>query len=118
MSDARNSRRDSARSDDWSANPGTSLSDVAYLNTFGEYAAAIARHAAIIGREPPTPTAGVGITPEFVEWLMALPAGWVTAVAGLNRRDKLSILGNGVVPLQASAAYEPMIADLTLEAHR
>jgi len=40
----------------------------------------------------------------FVEWLMGLPAGWVTDVPGLTRPDQLKMLGNGVVPQQAAAA--------------
>ncbi len=35
---------------------------------------------------------------------MGLPPGWVTDVPGLTRNDQLKILGNGVVPAQATAA--------------
>lgn len=39
--------------------------------------------------------------------MMGLPAGWVTAVAGISRNAMLKMLGNGVVPQQAEAAlYE------------
>lgn len=38
------------------------------------------------------------LSPRFVEWLMALPAGHVTEHVG--RSAALRILGNGVVPLQ------------------
>ena len=40
----------------------------------------------------------------FVEWMMGLPEGWVTGV-GLSRTQELKMLGNGVVPQQAAAAY-------------
>jgi DNA (cytosine-5)-methyltransferase 1 len=44
------------------------------------------------------------LSPCFVEWLMGLPEGHVTAVSGLSRNDMLRLLGNGVVPQQAAAA--------------
>ncbi|MET9051468.1 hypothetical protein ABZW50_09970 [Streptomyces bacillaris] len=44
------------------------------------------------------------LSPAFVEWLMGLPAGHVTDVPGLSRSAQLKALGNGVVPLQATAA--------------
>lgn len=40
----------------------------------------------------------------FVEWMMGLPAGWVTDVPGLSRTGQLRLLGNGVVPQQAAYA--------------
>ncbi|WP_447588221.1 hypothetical protein [Microbacterium lacticum] len=40
--------------------------------------------------------------PRFVEWLMGLPDGWVTAPdLGLTSPEQLTALGNGVVPAQA-----------------
>jgi DNA (cytosine-5)-methyltransferase 1 len=44
------------------------------------------------------------LSPAFVEWMMGLPAGWVTDVPGIGRNDALRLLGNGVVPQQAQAA--------------
>ncbi|MHA5052069.1 hypothetical protein [Streptomyces sp. SD15] len=44
------------------------------------------------------------LNPPFVEWLMGLPDGHVTAVPGLSRSAQLKALGNGVVPQQAVAA--------------
>lgn len=35
---------------------------------------------------------------------MGLPAGWVTGTPGLSRSQQLRILGNGVVPQQATYA--------------
>jgi DNA (cytosine-5)-methyltransferase 1 len=40
----------------------------------------------------------------FVEWMMGLPSGWVCDM-GLSRTQELKMLGNGVVPQQAAAAY-------------
>ncbi|MDT0477982.1 hypothetical protein RM863_38275 [Streptomyces sp. DSM 41014] len=44
------------------------------------------------------------LSPVFVEWLMGLPSGHVTAVPGLSRSAQLKALGNGVVTQQAVAA--------------
>lgn len=62
-----------------------------------------------MGREAPAPTeprptGGRRLSPLFTEWMMGLPAGWVTEVDGLTRKQQLSALGNGVVPQQAVAA--------------
>jgi DNA (cytosine-5)-methyltransferase 1 len=42
---------------------------------------------------------------KFVEYMMGLPAGWVTDI-DLSRTQQLKILGNGVVPQQAYYALE------------
>ena len=42
---------------------------------------------------------------KFVEYMMGLPAGWVTDL-DISRANKLKILGNGVVPQQAYKALE------------
>ena len=41
----------------------------------------------------------------FVEYMMGLPAGWVTDI-GLSNAQTLKMLGNGVVPQQAEYALE------------
>lgn len=54
------------------------------------------------------------LAPAFVEWMMGLPAGHVTAVDGLTRGDMLKLLGNGVVLQQGAAAFRyllPRLAD-------
>lgn len=84
---------------------------------WGDYAAAIARAERACGRPAPAPTepgpkGGRRLSPRFVEWLMMLPEGYVTAVAGLTRNDTLKALGNGVVPRQAAAALSAFIADM------
>ena len=43
------------------------------------------------------------LNPRFVEWMMGLPAGWVTDL-DLSRTQQLKMLGNGVVPQQAALA--------------
>jgi DNA (cytosine-5)-methyltransferase 1 len=59
---------------------------------------------------------GAQLDPAFVEWLMGVAPGWVTAVPGLSRNDQLKLLGNGVVPLQAIegvwACLEELVAAL------
>jgi hypothetical protein len=52
---------------------------------------------------------GARLSPAFVEWLMGLPAGWVTDVPGLSRNDQLKALGNGVVPQQAAYALRILL---------
>ena len=75
-----------------------------HLSRFGPYADAIARWEPVVGRPAPSPTDDKRrLNPAFVEWMMGLPAGWVTEP--LTARSKaLKVLGNGVVPQQAVAA--------------
>ncbi len=88
---------------------------------FGPYWPAVARWERIIGRPAPDPTIAnatsskrgeldgddvptARLNPRFVEWMMGLPDGWVTDT-GVSRTAHLKILGNGVVPQQARAAW-------------
>lgn len=82
---------------------------------WGQYAGAIRRWELTIGRPAPSPTeltpkGSQRLSPQFVEWMMGLPAGHVTAAAGVNRNAQLKALGNGVVPQQAAAALRHMLA--------
>ncbi|MYX45281.1 DNA cytosine methyltransferase, partial [Streptomyces sp. SID89] len=75
-----------------------------------DYGPAVRRWEHITGRTAPCPTepgtrGNRRLSPLFVEWMMGLPAGWVTAVPGIPRKEQLKILGNGVVPQQAHHAY-------------
>ncbi|MFD8422392.1 DNA cytosine methyltransferase [Streptomyces sp. NPDC059466] len=75
-----------------------------------DYGPAIHRWEAVTGRPAPCPTepgtrGNRRLSPVFVEWLMGLPAGWVTDVPGIPRKEQLKILGNGVIPQQAHHAY-------------
>jgi DNA (cytosine-5)-methyltransferase 1 len=62
---------------------------------------------------PPTVTNSAGkewLNPEFSEWLMGWPQGWVTDPAiGISRNDQLKIVGNGVCPQQAAAALRYLL---------
>ena len=85
------------------------LNDLPRLNRWGDYAPAIARWEHVFGRPAPAPTmtsakGNPQLSPAFVEWMMGLPAGWVTDTPGTSRAHALTILGNGVVPQQAAAA--------------
>ena len=67
-------------------------------------------------REAPYLTDDNGrLSTSFVEWMMGLPEGWVTAPElGLSRREQLQILGNGVVPQQATYAIR-VLAEIAEE---
>lgn len=89
---------------------GTTLLDVKSADTWGQYAAAIKRHATLVEADPPPPVnADNKLSPAFVEWMMTLPPGWVTEL-DLPRTTQLKILGNGVLPIQAEVAYRSLLA--------
>ena len=91
---------------------------------WGRYADAVARCEALTRPAPdPTLPSGKGgahrLSPAFVEWLMMLPAGWVTdpdlwthLTAGAARNAQLKLLGNGCVTAQAAAAWRHLTAGL------
>lgn len=87
---------------------------------WGQFGPAIERWQLILGRSAPAPTktgkrGSEQLSPEFVEWMMGLPDGHVTAVPGLTRNEQLKALGNGVCPQQATAAVRflvPLLAGL------
>ncbi|GJJ22312.1 hypothetical protein MTY414_59850 [Mycolicibacterium mageritense] len=75
---------------------------------WGKYEPAIRRWESVT-RPAPAPTepnskGNPRLSPEFPEWMMGWPAGWVTQVPGISRNDQLRIIGNGVCPQQAVAA--------------
>jgi DNA (cytosine-5)-methyltransferase 1 len=79
-----------------------------------EYTPAIRRWERVVGRPAPYPvepgTRGQPrLASRFVEWLMGLPAGYVTDL-GLPRSGELRALGNGVVPQQAEAALTCLLS--------
>ena len=89
------------------------LTNVIAGGRFGHYAPAVQRWERVLGRAAPDPTqpSKTGkpqLSPAFVEFLMGLPAGWVTD-AGLSRAQQLRALGNGVVPQQAAEAIGFMV---------
>lgn len=76
---------------------------------FGAYQPAIDRWANTLGRPAPPGLHNGRLNERFVEWMMGLPDGWVTDLVA--RRHALRILGNGVVPQQAAAAYRQLLTE-------
>jgi hypothetical protein len=83
--------------------------------SWGKFAPAIERWEAVT-RPAPAPTKPDGkdgnhrLSAEFTEWMMGLPAGWVTdPEMGLKRNDQLKACGNGVVPQQAELALRVLL---------
>lgn len=104
---------------------GWTLSDVAHAERWGQYADTIARHEQVFGRPAPDPTqvslktGNPQLSARFVEWMMMLPEGWVTDVPNLVdsprksvRNAQLSLLGDGVVPVQGVAAFRFLLDHL------
>lgn len=79
---------------------------------WGKYETAVRRWENVTHPSPP-PTepnskGNPRLSARFAEWMMGLPAGWVTDI-DLPRSAHLKILGNGVVPLQAEAAIRYLL---------
>jgi hypothetical protein len=49
------------------------------------------------------------LNPEFSEWMMGLPGGYVTDIPGLTRIDQFGIIGNGCMPQQAALALRLLV---------
>lgn len=95
-----------------------SVEALTHFQDWREYGPAIHRWEQVFGEPAPSPTE-IGtkgqrrLSPAFAEWMMGLPAGWVTdPVLGLSRKEQLRALGNGVVPQQAAAATRLYLEDL------
>jgi len=88
--------------------------------SWGKFEPAIRRWECVLQREAPAPTKPDGkdgahrLSSEFTEWMMGLPAGWITGV-GLKRNDELKACGNGVVPQQAELALRILLQGLDFE---
>ena len=88
---------------------------------WGKFEPAIRRWEEVLGRPAPLPTKPDGkdgahrLSSAFTEWMMGLPAGWITDV-GLSRNDELKACGNGVVPQQAALALRVLLEGVNLEA--
>lgn len=82
---------------------------------WGKYAPAVRRWERTLGTPAPNPTepntkGNPRLTAPFVEWLMGLPAGWVTnPEIGLTRVQQLKAIGNGVCPQQAATALTHLL---------
>jgi DNA (cytosine-5)-methyltransferase 1 len=81
---------------------------------WGPYEAAIRRWEAVTGRPAPEPTVpgktGRRLNSALPEWMMGLPAGWITDVPGLSRNAQLKLAGNGVVPAQCALALRILLS--------
>lgn len=92
-----------------SSNGPTVQDDKKANDRFGPFADAVRRWEQVIGRAAPEPITTVKekekINPVFVEWMMGLPEGHVTG-HNLKLSEELKMLGNGVVPQQASIALK------------
>lgn len=77
---------------------------------WGRFGPVIERWERLIGRDAPVPLVPgtKQLNAALVEWMMGLPAGWVTDIVP-NRRA-LKTLGNGVVPQQALLALKVLDA--------
>ncbi|WP_229698959.1 DNA cytosine methyltransferase [Wenjunlia tyrosinilytica] len=80
---------------------------------WGDYLPAIRRWERVTARAAPMPTkpGTHRLSAEFVEWMMALPHGWVTRTEGLSRAAQLRLLGNSVVPRQAAHALDGLLPE-------
>lgn len=105
---ARNSTADRKSEPPTGIHAGDTLGDISHADRWGEYGSAIRRWEAITRPAPePTKLGAKGnpkLSDEFDEWLMGLPAGWITDVPGVTWNEALKACGNGVVPPQAAAA--------------
>jgi DNA (cytosine-5)-methyltransferase 1 len=77
---------------------------------WGIYEAAIRRQESVTHPAPsptePTVKGNLRLSAKFSEWLMMWPPGWVTdPELKLSRNAQLKLVGNGVVPHQAIAAF-------------
>lgn len=80
----------------------------AVLETWGKFAEAVTLWETLIGRPAPDPTepaprGGRRLNAALSEWMMGYPAGYLTE--GHARNEALKMAGNGVVALQARAAW-------------
>ena len=80
---------------------------------WGRYGEAIRRWEAVTGRPAPHPTepgtrGQPRLSPRFSEWLMGLPKGFVTDL-DLPYGSQHQVLGNGVVPQQATTALRLLV---------
>lgn len=89
---------------------GKSLAIETRRATFADtYGYALGYWSALMGRTYPKPTSAA-----FEEWLMGLPAGWITAIPGVTEQQAHKLAGNGVVPQQAAHALSGLASRVDL----
>lgn len=94
--------------------PGAAVgADTPHGTDWGKYTAAVERWEGLT-RPAPAPTVPGRnnkpvLNPRLSEWMMGLPEGHVTDHPGLPRSQALKIIGNGVVPQQATAALVDLL---------
>ena len=114
---ARDERRRAACPDErLVSSPGHVAEQCAATTSWGPYAAAIRRWERVLDRPAPPPTepgrdGNERLAPRFAEWMMGLPAGWVTGI-DISRTAQLRAIGNGVIPQQGIHALRLLAADL------
>lgn len=90
------------------------------VTNWGKFEPAIRRWEEVLGRPAPAPTKPDGkdgahrLSPEFTEFLMGVPEGWITE-CGLSRNEALKACGNGVVPQQAELALRVLLEGVAIE---
>jgi len=87
---------------------------ISHSTDWSKFEPAIRRWEKTIKRPAPAPTKPDGkdeqhrLSSEFTEWMMGVPAGWITD-CGLSRKDQIKACGNGVVPQQAELALHILL---------
>lgn len=73
---------------------------------WGPFLGPIQRWERARGVEPPALTIDGRANPDFVEWMMGFPIGWTE---GIDRVDRLALLGNSCCPQQAAEALRNLL---------
>jgi DNA (cytosine-5)-methyltransferase 1 len=92
---------------------GASLS-IEVRRGFGRYARAVAHWEDLFGPAPDPLQTHRGhqrLNPAFSEWMLGLPAGWVTDVPGVSHVTEHRALGNACSPQQAHLALTLLLTD-------
>jgi DNA (cytosine-5)-methyltransferase 1 len=95
------------------------LGAIVHHPEWGKFAPAIHQWETITNNPAPPPTIPDGrdgksrLNPQFAEWMMGLPKGWITD-CDITRNEQLKACGNGVVPQQASLAITKLMEGIDL----
>lgn len=77
--DSAGSRRSTARTDEWTSNPGTTLTDAALESSGVDTAPQ--------SSDGKSSSAGLRLSPSFVEWMMGAPDGWTDPACPLSATE-------------------------------